>query len=353
MNYLKNIIQQSKDPSYTNIPTVWIEGIKIRGFDEKISAPLATYEKPLWHSVGRGAFVSGLTNGINVIIRDDRMTRSILVEFQNLSDCVKIEKEIKNNLNELNQIVKTTSQYCELININTQIVGTLLYIRFEFSTGDASGHNMTTKSAQAILDFLLKKYEGLKYISISGNYCTDKKVSAVNGILGRGKYCVADLKIPKNICEKYLKCNPEKIVELNIKKNLIGSILAGSVRSANAHFANMLLAFYLATGQDAANIIEGSQGITYAEVRDGDLYFSVTLPNIIIGTIGNGKDSESIKKNLEKMGCSNKNSKSGENSKRFAKILSAVVLCGELSLMASQCNNGELIKSHIKIERNQ
>lgn len=351
MSYLKDIIKKSKNPLNTDIPTVWIDNLKIQNFNENVSIPLATYEKPLWHSVARGAYISSLTNGIKTFIKDDRMTRSVIVELENIDEVLDVCKKIENGAEELNEITKKTSKYCKLIDINTQIVNNLIYIRFAFTTGDASGHNMTTKASQAILDYLLKKYKGLKYVSISGNYCTDKKVSAVNGILGRGKYCVAKIIISKEICEKNLNCTPEEIVQLNIKKNLIGSILSGGVRSANAHFANMLLAIYLATGQDGANIVEGSQGITYAEVKDGNLHFSVTLPNVIVGTVGNGKNIPQIRKNLEKLGCLNKDLKPGENSKRLAQIISAVILCGELSLMGAQCNKNELVKSHMKIER--
>lgn len=84
---------------------------------------------------------------------------------------------------------------------------------------------------------------------------------------------MAEMTIPQEICEKHLSTTPEQIVQLNIKKNLIGTLLAGTVRSANAHFANILLAFYIATGQDPANVIEGSQGIVHAEVKEGALYF--------------------------------------------------------------------------------
>src|SRR5690606_40111718 len=102
----------------------------------------------------------------------------------------------------------------------------------------------------------------------------------VNGIRGRGKNVVSEIVIPEEIVHRRLKTTAKKIQVLNIRKNLIGGSLAGSLRSANAHYANMLLGFYLATGQDAANIVEGLQGVTVAEDRDGDLYFSCTLPNL-------------------------------------------------------------------------
>lgn len=353
MNYLRSITKQMKNPQTTPIPTVIVEGLKIDGFDDLVNVPLATYEQPLWHSVGRGGYISSLTeHGIEVAIKDDRMTRSVIFEAKNITEAVKFCKKIELDIEELQEETKKTSRFAKLLDIHSQIVSSLIYIRFEFQTGDASGHNMVTKASQALMNYILSKYNELKYVSISGNYCTDKKVSAVNGILGRGKYCIANLTISREICKKHLRCTPEEIVKLNVRKNLIGSILAGSLRSANAHFANMLLAIYLATGQDAANIVEASQGIALAEINDSeDLEFSVTLPNIIVGTVGNGKHHDFIRNNLELLGCANKEVEPGENTYRLAKIIAAVVLCGELSLLAAQSNEGELVKTHMKIER--
>jgi hydroxymethylglutaryl-CoA reductase (NADPH) len=140
-------------------------------------------------------------------------------------------------------------------------------------------------------------------------------------------------------------------VYLNVRKNLVGSTIAGALRSANAHYANMLLAFYLATGQDAANIVEGSQGITYAEVRDdGTLYFSCTLPNLIVGTVGNGKEIPAVAAALKRLGCLDP-AEPGTGARRLAGLIAAAVLCGELSLMAAQTNQGELMASHLLLER--
>jgi hydroxymethylglutaryl-CoA reductase (NADPH) len=126
--------------------------------------------------------------------------------------------------------------------------------------------------------------------------------------------------------------------------------VAGGLRTANAHFANMLLGFYLATGQDVANIIEGSQGLVHTELRGQDLYFSVTLPNLIVGSVGSGKDLAFVRENLEILGCL-KERAPGMNARRLAIIAASAILCGELSLLAAQTNPGELMGSHIKWER--
>ena len=342
-----------KEPAETAaIPMRTVGPIRITGpeVNEEVCVPLATYESPLWPSVGRGARVSMACGGIAAVVVDERMTRSILLEAPGAAEALQALTSLKSRKDELAGLVAQTSRFARLLDLHAQIAGNLLYLRFEMQTGDAAGHNMVTKAADGLMGWILKEYPSLKYVSISGNYCTDKKASAVNGILGRGKYVVAEIRIPREVCRKLLRTTPEKMTGINIKKNLIGTMLAGGVRSANAHFANMLLAFYLATGQDAANIVEGSQGFVHAETQGDELYFSTTLPNLIVGTAGSGKDFDFVRKNLETMGCLAERAP-GANARRLAVVCAAAVLCGELSLLATQTNPGELMKAHLSMER--
>jgi hydroxymethylglutaryl-CoA reductase (NADPH) len=312
--------------------------------------PLATYETPLWPSVARGAKVSVLSGGIRAVVVDERMTRSILLEAPSAESAVVTRECLLNRKAELETVAATTSRFARLLDLHIQVLANLLYIRFELSTGDAAGHNMVTGAADKMMEWILTQFSDLRYVSISGNFCTDKKAGVVNGILGRGRYVIAELIVPRDVCERILRTTPEKIVNLNLKKNWIGTVLAGAPRSANAHFANMLLAFYLATGQDAANIVEGSQGFVHAELRGQDLYFSVTVPHIIVGTVGSGKDLDFVRENLKSMGCL-EDRPPGENARRLAVLCAAAVLCGELSLLAAQTNPGELMRAHNSLER--
>jgi hydroxymethylglutaryl-CoA reductase (NADPH) len=337
----------------TAIPTKWIGPMMLKGnaATGEFSVPLATYESPLWPSTDRGARISRHCGGISCTIIDDKMTRSIAVRAKDAAGAHEVWQSIQSKHTDIQHVIEGTGRFIKFLDMTGHIVGNILYIRFECTCGDAAGHNMVTKAADAALSWILDKYTELEYSTISGNICTDKKVSAINGLNGRGKYVVADITISRKICEKMLRTKPEKIVKLNVEKNLIGSIVAGSLRSANAHFANMLLAFYLATGQDAANIIEGSQGIVHCEVTDeGDLYFSVTLPNLIVGAIGNGKDLPHIQDNLRQMECLEQ-AETGANARKLAALCAATVLCGELSLMAAQTNPGELVRTHMVMER--
>lgn len=336
------------------IPMRTIGPIKIVGkeLNAEVNVPLVTFETPLWPSTSRGARVSCLAGGINVVVMSDGMTRSVVVDAETAQAAFELVTALHENEDTIAIEISKISRYAKFKNIFTQVVGSLVYIRLTILSGDASGHNMATAAAEAMLNWLLSTYKHLKYVSISANYCTDKKVSAVNAILGRGKHVVAEITIPRAICQSALNTTPENIVDLNIKKNLLGTMLAGGLRSANAHFANMLLAVYLATGQDAANIVEGSQGIVHTEVRGQDLYFSVTLTNLIVGTVGNGKDLEFTKRNLALLGC-DQPAAPGHNARRLAIIIAATVLCGELSLLAAQTNPGELMRTHLIMERSK
>lgn len=339
---------------FASIPMQTIGPLRLIGdVEDEIMVPLATYESPLWPSVNRGARVCSAAGGIRVTLLNEHMSRSFTVEADNAQVARRISLELEARFAEAAEVVSSTSRFARLKSLNTRIVGRLLYIRLDIYSGDASGHNMVTQSAEQLQNWVLSQWPELNYVTISGNYCTDKKVSAINSIEGRGKSVIAECTLPAKLVARYLKTTPRRFVELHIRKNLIGSILAGSLMSANAHAANMLLAFYLATGQDAANIVEGSQAIDHAEVLDdGSLYFSVSLPNLIVGTVGNGKGLDFVTDNLALMGCT-PNSEAGSSARRLAMICAAVVLCGELSLLAAQTNPGELMQSHRKLERHQ
>lgn len=334
------------------IPMQAIGPLKVTGpvMEGEVMVPMATFETPLWPSTNRGAAVTRKSGGIRAVIANERMTRSILLRAPDAAEAQTFRAAVEQRRAELTEVAAGSSRFARLIEVNWQFVADMVWMRLEFTTGDAAGHNMVTLAADRIMGWLLEQFPYMTYSSISGNLCTDKKVSSVNALLGRGKHVVTEATIPRRLVSRYLKTTPEKLVDLNTRKNLLGSNLAGGVQTANAHFANMLLAFYLATGQDAANLVEGSQGITYAEVRGEDLYISANLPNIIVGTVGNGKGLDFVRENLAQLGCL-EDREAGANARRLAVIAAATVLCGELSLLAAQTNPGELMQAHLRFER--
>jgi len=259
-------------------------------------------------------------------------------------------KWVEENFEKLKQAAESTTRHGRLRSIRPWVTGNLVWLRFEFETGDAMGMNMVTIATDKALETLLKEYDGeVRVIALSGNMCVDKKPAALNAILGRGKTVVAEALVKREVVEKVLKTTPEKIHEVNLAKNLMGSARAASL-SFNAHYANIIAAIFIATGQDVAQVVESSIGYTWTEVRGGDLYISVTLPSLEVGTVGGGTRLPTQREALAMMGVAGSGDPPGTNAKKFAEIVAATVLAGELSLLAA-LSAGHLAKAHIKLGR--
>ncbi|MCC7562805.1 MAG: hydroxymethylglutaryl-CoA reductase (NADPH) [Methanobrevibacter arboriphilus] len=306
--------------------------------------PLATSEGALVASVNRGCSTITEAGGVNSRVIDDKMTRAPVIKAKSGVQAIEIKKWFEDNFQNLKKIAESTTKHGKLLKIDPiLVVGNYIYPRFVYSTGDSMGMNMVTIATEKVLELLLNETDA-QLIALSGNVCVDKKPSSINLVEGRGKTVVADIIIPERIVKNKLKTTAEAIVEVNTAKNLIGSAISGSM-GFNAHFANMIGAIFLATGQDIAHVVEGSLGITTAEDRDGDLYFSVTMPDLPIATIGGGTSLKTANESLEILGVAG----SG-NVKKFAEIVIATVLAGELSLMGALAA-GHLARAHKELGR--
>lgn len=320
--------------------------LKINGehCNREVMVPLATSEGALVASINRGASTITASGGANARVISDIMTRAPAIKTENAVDALKIKQWFENNFDKLKEIAESTTSHGKLLKIDPIIiVGNYVYPRFVYSTGDSMGMNMVTIATEKILDEMTRETSAI-HIALSGNVCVDKKAAAINIIEGRGKSVVADILIPEEIVNKKLKTTAEGIVEVNTVKNLIGSAASGSM-AYNAHYANMVAAIFLATGQDAAHVVEGSLGITTAENRNGDLYFSVNLPDLPIATVGGGTSLETANEGLNILGVAGSN-----KALELAEIVATTVLAGELSLIAA-LSAGHLARAHQELGR--
>lgn len=156
----------------------------------------------------------------------------------------------------------STSRFGRLQHIQVAMAGSALYLRFVSTTGDAMGMNMLSKGTERALSVMAKEFPAMRIVSLSGNFCADKKPAALNWIAGRGKSVTAEAVIPRDVVRSILKTDVDALVELNVSKNLIGSAMAGSIGGFNAHASNIVSAMFLATGQDIAQNVESSNCIT-------------------------------------------------------------------------------------------
>lgn len=303
--------------------------------------PLATTEGALVASVNRGCKAISLLGGVNVSINRVGTTRGPVFYVNSLKEAVKFKTWLQTNNKKIAKVVEQTSSHLKLLKLETKNVGNYVYVRLYFDTDQAMGMNMATIATQKLADYIDSKTK-IKYLTIAGNYDIDKKPSWLNFINGRGFQGWGEVIIKEKIINEILKTTPQKVFDVWLVKCMIGSAMSGSI-GFNAHYANIIAAFYAATGQDIAHVVEGSLGITTTKVLENkDLYFSVYLPALMLGMVGGGTKLKTQTEARQIIGVN--------KIEQLVEVLVGIVLAGELSLLASLAE-GSLVKAHEKLGR--
>lgn len=305
--------------------------------------PMATTEGALLASVNRGCSIITRSGGATAIVVKDAMTRAPVFRVRDIRHGIEVKNWVDSNMEAIRKEAESTTGHGKLLDISTHMAGRNLYLRFSFSTGDAMGMNMATIASEKA-SIMIERETEAKLVSVSGNMCTDKKPAGINALLGRGKTVHADVIVPRELVDQKLHTTPEAVEEACIRKNLVGSGMALSY-GANAHMANILAATFIATGQDPAQVVEGSMGTTTAECVDGDLYFSVRLPALEVGTVGGGTRLPCQREALSMLDCVG-----AGKARKLAEIIAATVLAGELSTLAAEAA-GHLSSAHSELGR--
>ncbi|KAI1331364.1 3-hydroxy-3-methylglutaryl-coenzyme A reductase [Xylariaceae sp. FL0255] len=319
--------------------------------------PMATTEGVLVASTSRGAKAINAGGGAVTVLTGDGMTRGPCVSFETLerAGAAKLWLDSEEGQDTMKKAFNSTSRFARLQTMKISMAGTNLYIRFKTTTGDAMGMNMISKGVEHALSVMANEagFDDMNIISVSGNFCIDKKPAALNWIDGRGKSIVAEAIIPSDVVKAVLKSDVDALVELNISKNLIGSAMAASVGGFNAHAANIVAAIFIATGQDPAQVVESANCITTMRNLNGALQIAVSMPSIEVGTLGGGTILDPQGSMLDMLGVRGSHpTNPGDNARRLARIIGAAVLAGELSL-CSALAAGHLVRAHMTHNRSQ
>ncbi|KAJ7071986.1 hydroxymethylglutaryl-coenzyme A reductase-domain-containing protein [Mycena amicta] len=313
--------------------------------------PMATAEGTLVASTSRGCKALNAGGGVTTVLTQDAMTRGPAIDFPSIVEAARAKAWVASpeGHGALKTAFESTSRFARLTGLKTAIAGRTLFVRFATATGDAMGMNMISKGTEKALEVMQAEFPEMIVLALSGNYCTDKKPAAINWIEGRGKSVVAEAVVPGKVVKSVLKTTVEALCNLNIKKNLIGSAMAGSIGGFNAHAANILTAIFIATGQDPAQNVESSNCMTLMEpTNDGqDLLITVSMPCIEVGTVGGGTVLTPQGAVLEMLGLRGAHpTRPGQNAQGLARVIASAVMAGELSLMSALAA-GHLIRAHM------
>lgn len=309
--------------------------------------PLATTEAALVASYSRGSQLITAAGGCNARVLDQAVSRTPMFAFKSLADAERFSIFVAEHSAGHNAIVAKSTSYGRLIGTRAVVEGNHVYLDLRFRTGDASGQNMVTFAADAICKAILSRTPVQpEYWFLEANFSGDKKATSktLGGV--RGKRVCADVRIPLELVREVLHTTPERMVDYWYA-GALGGVMSGTT-GIQGHFANGLAALYLACGQDVACVAESATGMTRLETTpEADLYASVTLPNIMVGTVGGGTALPSAKACLDILGLSGPG-----NSSALAEVCAAVVLAGELSIIGAFCS-GDFATAHRSLSRGE
>lgn len=331
----------------TQVPTGLVGPLLVHGTcaNGYFYLPLATTEGSLVASYNRGAKATRMAGGVTSVCLIEGVQRSPLFKFENIIEVGKFVFWVLEQQTKFVELVKASSNFARLEDILTNIEGNEIILTFEYTTGDAAGQNMVTICTNKICEYILEEspVKPSRWF-IESNYSGDKKATARSFSNVRGKKVTTEINIPREVVQDILKSTPELMVEY-WKSSTLAVIQSGAI-GAQGHVANGLAALFLSCGQDVACISEAATGITRMQLNDsGGLYCAVTLPNLIVGTVGGGTGLETQKECLKMLGCYGKGT-----SKKFAEICGALAIAGELSIAAAM-SAGHFTQAHEELGR--
>lgn len=308
--------------------------------------PMATSEGTLVASYNRGMRLLSESGGVKTTVVEQFMQRSPVFILDDALKAREFGEWVTANFEAIKAVAETTTRSGKLVNIGQYSIGPLRNLRFNYTTGDAAGQNMTGKATFTACEWIKKNYPGGANYILSGNMDTDKKHSRANMLLTRGKRVVAECTIRGDLLKSLMGISAKELFWSRQVSNA-GAFLAGSANNG-AHAANGLTAMFIATGQDVANVSESHAGVTYAQLLDnGDYYWSITLTSLIVATYGGGTGLPTQRECLEMLGCYG-----AGKADKFAEICAAVVLAGDTSL-SSAILAGDWVSSHDELGRNR
>lgn len=362
---LTHVASASIDPAVTRgnienyigaaqIPIGVAGPLRVRGEhidDEDVYVPLATTEGTLVASYNRGMRILSEAGGVKTTIHERFMQRAPVFHFDDARGARDFKEWLEANMDGVRAAAEATSSVAKLSHVETYAIGPMLHARFNFTTGDAAGQNMSGKAADAACRWIASAHPGGVRYTLSGAMDTDKKHSQLNMLNSRGARVIAEARIPDALLRERVGVSAAELFRARLN-SFAGSVLAGSANNG-MHAANALAALFIACGQDAANVAESHAAMTYVRIEDDPetgepvYYWSITLPALIVATFGGGTGLPTQGECLQLLGCQGKG-KVG----RFIEICAATVLAGEVSL-AGAVVAGDWVESHETLGRNR
>jgi hydroxymethylglutaryl-CoA reductase (NADPH) len=319
-----------------------VNGLHARG---DFYVPLATTEAALVASYSRGSSLLTEAGGCTALVLNEGVSRTPGFAFETLHDAALFVAWASHSIDVFRTVAEDTTRHGRLVDMQLTVEGNHVYLGLEFVTGDASGQNMVTIAAEAICRYVdLHCPVRPRYWFVEANMSGDKKATSHSFMSVRGKKVSAEVVVPAELVQRRLHTTPSRMLDY-ARMSVFGGVMSGSI-GVQGHYANGLAALFIACGQDAATVAEAAVGVTRFEATaDGGLYVAVTLPNLIVGTVGGGTGLPSQKACLDILGLAGLG-----QARAFAEVAAALALAGELSIIGALAA-GHFTAAHQRLAR--
>jgi len=341
------------------VPLGFAGPVKINGDFAKgdYYLPLATNEAALIAGTQRGVKAINLSGGLTTIVTFDGMTRAPMVEAPSLARGRDMINALADEayIADLGKLCK--DPFVRLTGIDTYQVGTKIFLRMFYKTGDAMGMNGCTKASADITKAIMERFSDFTLISITSNLCSDKKSNHINILTGRGKTVHATVFIPEEVLGKVFRAGvtSRKVEKLVFNKCYLGSAFSGTMGGYNVNTANALAAFYMATGQDLAHVVSSSSSFLQAEAVGDGLLVQGFYPQLEVAAMGGGTMFGTAKEMLRMLGCDKVGSSLDDNTsvKKVAEIAAACAMALDINTTCTQAAAYELAEGHVRLARGE
>jgi hydroxymethylglutaryl-CoA reductase (NADPH) len=308
--------------------------------------PLATTEGTLVASYNRGMRLLGECGGVMTTVVEQLMQRAPVFRFANARQARDFGAWVREHVADLARVAEATTRVGKLAHIEQWQIGAARFLRFNYTTGDAAGQNMVGKATYAACQWIIENWNGKVDYLLSGNIDTDKKHSHMNVLHTRGRRVVAEAVLGREALRELMGVDTRELFRWR-QLQMAGAFMAGA-SSNGAHVANAVAALFIATGQDAADVAESQAAISHTQLlENGDYYWSLTIPSLIVATCGGGTGLATQRQCLELLGCHGPG-----KADKLAEIVAAVALAGEISLAAAVLH-GDWVAAHERLGRNR
>jgi hydroxymethylglutaryl-CoA reductase (NADPH) len=314
------------------------------GGELQVVVPMATTEGAMVASYSRGMKAMNTGAGARARVFRERLSQHPVLVYRDAAqalDAARTARELEPRMRELTRSITT---HGTLVEVLPEPIGRRLILCLGFETADAIGINMAAHAAE-LCSALLADETAASERYVHGED-VEKRANSLSFIRGRGRSVVCDVTIPAASLREVLRVAPADLVRIHRTYQLGFARL--STENQLIQSANGLAAVMIACGQDVAYLTECATGfLDFEETENGDLYASAYLPSLLVGTVGGGSGQGTAAECLDLLGV-----RGDGGANVFAEILAAVVLAGDLSLLASFITH-EFVAAHERLGRNR